>query len=357
MKVVIVGAGPAGLITALNLTKKGIKPLVLEKNRELKSTACAEGCSLIWLNKVPFDSKPYIAKKVSGAKIIFSGGAVDHIPRACAVLDRTRWLNGIAREVELNGGEVRLNSAVVAVDKDHLRLKNGNHLAYTTLIDASGPNSIAAKYLGIKYQYITASQYRLAANTSNMNELEFYLDKKFSYGYAWIFPKNGVINVGLGGDFALLDDFLRYRGLDSYPIIDRGVGIIPASGIQQLVEANIALIGDAASMPNPLSMGGLAPIICASRILVENINNLANYQREIKRHPIANPILLEAARNLVKLTEPDIAHIGRFLSEIKPGTGRSPSLNRIAKYPRLVLKLNQLKTLYQAGRIAVDYGW
>ncbi|MBE9512767.1 MAG: FAD-dependent monooxygenase [Chloroflexi bacterium] len=35
MKVVIVGAGPAGLITALNLLQRGVTPLVLKKGSEI----------------------------------------------------------------------------------------------------------------------------------------------------------------------------------------------------------------------------------------------------------------------------------------------------------------------------------
>jgi len=46
IKVVIVGAGPAGLITGLNLMETGIYPLILEKQPNIKSTACGEACDI-----------------------------------------------------------------------------------------------------------------------------------------------------------------------------------------------------------------------------------------------------------------------------------------------------------------------
>ena len=355
-KVVIAGAGPAGLISALNLIQRGIAPLILEKQPVITSTACGEACSLRALNELPFDSNPYIQKRVKGVKAIFPGGAIDRIAREGAVLDRTGWLRGMAKEVETRGGEVRPNSEVVAIEKDSVRLKNGERIGYHVLIGADGPNSCLAKYLGVSHRFLTASQYKIAFDTSNMDYLELYFDKRFSSSYSWIFPKDGVINVGTRGDFAHLDAFLRDRGLDSHEIIAREAGIIPTSGIQKLVQQNIALIGDAASMPNPLSQSGLAPIIYASQILARNINNLKVYQTEIENHPIANPILIKAERTLMKLGNQDLAHIGKFLSEVKQGEARSPSVTKIAKYPSLLPKLNKLRAIYKAGRIALDYG-
>ncbi|MBA7617785.1 hypothetical protein ES703_25103 [subsurface metagenome] len=356
MNVVIVGAGPAGLITALNLLQRGIKPLILEKSPEIRATACGEALGLRWINEVPFDSSPYIAKRVRGAKLIFPGGSVDHIDKECAVLDRTKWLRGMAEEVE-RGGELRLNSEVIAVTRDSIRLKNGENIGYQVLIGADGPHSRLARYLGMKYNFVTASQYKIACNTSAMDFLEFYFDKRFSYGYAWIFPKDGVINVGTGGDFAHLDAFLKYKGLDSHQIIKREAGIIPASGIGKLVQRNIALIGDAASMPNPTGLSGLAPIIQASQILARNINSLENYETEVKNHPMANSILLKGGHILMNLSNQDLANIGKFFAGVKKSEGRAPKIRKIVKYPSLLLKLNRLRTVYKAGVIAMGYGW
>ena len=357
MKVVIVGAGPAGLITALNLVQRGISPLVLEKGSEVKSTACSEGCSLQSLSQIPFRSEPYISRVLKGAKLVFPDGSVSFVAKECAVLDRTDWLMGMAEEISLKAGEIRLNSEVVDIDEHSLRLKNGEYIDYHILIGADGPDSRIATHLGIKHKLIVASQYQLALDTSSMDYIEFYFDKKFASGYPWIFPKVGVANVGIEGDFAILDSFLKYRGLNKETVVKKDSGLIPGSGIGKLVQKNIALIGDAASMPNPTSLGGLTPIICASHILARHINNLAAYEVEINNHPMANPILLKPRKTIMSFSNQDLANIGKFLAGFRHGRAPYPQLMKIAKYPSLLLKLNKLRTIYQAGMITEEYGW
>jgi digeranylgeranylglycerophospholipid reductase len=358
MKLVIVGAGPAGLITALNLIEVGLKPLILEKEPEIRSTACGEAVGLQWLNELPFDSSPYIAKRVKGAKLIFPGDNFDLIDKECAVLNRTEWLLGMAREVGLRGGKIRLSSEVVTVASDRIKLKNGETVGYDTLIGADGPKSRLARHLGMSYDFIVASQYKLGYDTSGMDHLEFYFDKRFSFGYAWIFPKEGTINVGLGGDFAHLDAFLQYKGLDSQWIIAKEAGLIPASGIsRKLVAGNIALIGDAAAMPNPSGSSGLAPIIQASQILKRNINHLEGYEREVRNHPMAHPILCQGALIMKNFTNQDLANIGKLFSGLKGGEGHAPYITRVIKHPALLPRLRKLWTVYKAGKMAMDYGW
>jgi digeranylgeranylglycerophospholipid reductase len=358
MKVVIVGAGPAGLITALNLLQRGLKPLVLEKQPEVKSTACGETLGLCWLDEIPFDSSPYIAKRVTGARLIFPGGNFDQIPKKCAVLNRTEWLRGMAEEIERKGGQIHVNSEVTGVADSNIRLKDGREISGDVLIGADGPASCLARHLGLRYNTIVASQYHIALDTSDMDSIEFYFDKRFSFGYAWIFPKQGTANVGVGGDFAHLDAFLQYKGLDRQPVLKKEAGVIPSSGINDcLVREKIALIGDAASMPNPAGLSGLSSIIQASRLLADNIENLENYQRQVKSHPMADPTLLRGGRIMIDFTNRDLTYIGKFFAGVKEGEGHAPRVGRIAKYPALLPKLSKLWAVYKAGKMAMDYGW
>jgi digeranylgeranylglycerophospholipid reductase len=357
MRVVIVGAGPAGLVSALNLIKEGISPIILEKQSAITSTACGEACSLESLSKIPFDSNPYICKKVKGIKLIYPNGACTYINKSGVTLDRTNWLKGMAQEIEARGGQISLNSEVVAVNENSIQLENGERIDYEILIGADGPNSRIARHLGVRHQFVTVSQYKIACETSDMEYLEFYFDKRFSRGYSWIFPKDGVINVGVENDFNRLNAFLRYKGLSGYEITKREAGIVPASGIQKLFQHNIALIGDSASMVNPFSGAGLAPIVHAGLMLARNIHNLENYEREVKKHPIADTVLLKARQMLLKLADQDLISLLSFITESQWAKIKYPSVVRILKYPSLILKLKALITVYQAVRICNNYGW
>ena len=105
MRLVIVGAGPAGLISALDLIQEGIRPAVLEKQSAIRSTACGEACGVQSLSEIPFDSNPYICKQVRGVKLIYPDGTCSCMNKTGFTLDRTNWLKGMAREIEANGSD------------------------------------------------------------------------------------------------------------------------------------------------------------------------------------------------------------------------------------------------------------
>jgi flavin-dependent dehydrogenase len=355
MKVVIVGAGPAGLISALNLIQGGISPVILEKKPVIRSTVCAEACSLESLSRIPFDSNSHIRKEVKGAKLIYADSTYSYMRNVTVTLDRTNWLKSMAQEIIASGSQIRLNSEVQAVGLNNIQLKNGETVDYEILIGADGPNSRVARHLGIRHQFMTACQYILSYDTSDMDYLELYFDKRFSRGYSWIFPKDGIINVGLEGNFSQLDAFLSHKGIGGSKIIGREAGIIPASGPQKLVQDNIALIGDAAAITNPLSGGGLTPIIYASQMLARHIRNLGDYEHEVKRHPIAASILVKMRHTLLELSDKDVANLLSFLT--KPHRKKRNLFIRAIQYPSILSKLKLLVNTYRALRISKTYGW
>jgi len=361
MNVVVVGAGPAGLISSLFLVKAGVRPLILEMNPSIDSTPCGEGCTTAALSKIPFDSGSYISKIVKGSILIQSDGSCCYTENETAILNRTDWLKGIAGVLEAIGGKIIFGKKVTTVQDNCVLLDNGERINYDVLIGADGPRSPIAGYLGVKYENVVVSQYKIEFDTQEMDWLELYINRGLSSGYSWVFPKQYSLNIGMQGSFAQLDEFIKIKGLAGKRILDKEAGIIPVSGIQKLVEGNIALIGDSASMPNPLSGGGLAPIIYAAKILVDNIHNLANYERAIKKHPISSPLLSKARRILLQLSDEDLLNLTEIV--IKPGKGLGRRfvffrLIRILKHPLLLLRKNfALLYIYRAAEISRDYGW
>lgn len=357
MRIVIIGAGPAGLILALYLIKDGLDPLILDKESAIKSTPCGEACGAESLSRIPFDSGPYISKYLKGARFIYPDGTCNYLDKNSVTLDRTHWLRGIAREIEAKGGQISLDSEVVEVGEDYVQLRNGERIDYDILIGADGPNSLIAEHMGVKHQFTNVCQYKLIYDTSDMDYLEFYIDRRFSPDYSWIFPKEGVINVGVEGNFTKLDAFLAYKGLSSYKVIGKEAGILPTSGIQRLVWRNIALIGDAASITNPFSGSGLTPIIYASEMLTRHIASLDDYEKEVKNHPIGSPILLKARQALLQLADRYAVGLLTFIIDTSHSKMKLTSLLGILRSLSLLTKLRSLISTYQAIRISKTYGW
>ena len=90
MRAVIVGAGPAGLISALNLLnliQEGVSPMILDKQSAIMSAACGEACDVEFLNNIPFDSNQYICTKVRGAQVVCAGGSCSYVNKTSVTLD------------------------------------------------------------------------------------------------------------------------------------------------------------------------------------------------------------------------------------------------------------------------------
>jgi len=357
MRVVIVGAGPAGLISALCLIREGLIPLILDKESVIRSTPCGEACGAESLSRIPFDSNPYISKYLKGAKFIYPDGTCSYLYKSSVTIDRTNWLRGMAQEIKARGGQIRLDSEVVEVREDYVQVRNGERIDYDILIGADGPNSRIAGHMGIKQHFTTACQYKLAYDTSDMDYLEFYIDRRFSSDYSWIFPKDGVINVGTGGNFAKLDAFLIHKGFGSHKVIEKEAGILPTSGMQRVIWRNIALIGDAASITNPFSGGGLTPIIYASEILARHITSLEDYEKEVRKHPISSPVLFKSRQALLQLTESDAVGLLSFITGDFYSKVKLIRLDDIGKILSLLTKLGVLINTYRAIRISKTYGW
>ncbi len=250
-----------------------------------------------------------------------------------------------------------MNAKVVSIKENCIRIKDGEEIDYDILIGADGPNSLVARHLRVKHQFTTACQYKIICDTSNMDYLEFYVDRRFSPDYSWIFPKEGIINVGIEGNFASLDTFLAYKGLSSHKIVEKEAGVIPTSGIKKLAWRNIALIGDAAAMTNPFSGNGLTPIIYAGDILVRHLTNLESYEMEVKKHPITSPILFKARQGLLKLADDDLVGLLSFLTGVSPERQDYLYIGSIVKGLSLLPKLQLLMRTYRAIKITKTYGW
>jgi len=127
------------------------------------------------------------------------------------------------------------------------------------------------------------------------------------------------------------------------------------SGLAHIIAGrNIALIGDAASMTNPLSGGGLAPIIYASSILARNIGNLEGYEKEVKKHPISSPAVVKAKNLLMKLTNSELEKMGKLVDGRTFEEMRFSDILGMIGHPRLISKM---LTLGKGIVITMEWGW
>ncbi|XP_010910536.1 monooxygenase 2 [Elaeis guineensis] len=170
--VVIIGAGIAGLATALGLHRKGVRSLVLESSETLRAAgfglsiwtnawraldALGVGDSLrqshVRLRGVTAISATSGAR-ASNSAFMAQGKSGEHEVRC---LRRNMLLETL--EKELPRGTVRFSSKVVAIEEDGyfklLHLADGSTVKTKVLIGCDGVNSVVAKWLGLNKPIFT----------------------------------------------------------------------------------------------------------------------------------------------------------------------------------------------------------
>jgi digeranylgeranylglycerophospholipid reductase len=301
--VVVVGAGPAGSMTAKYASKNGARVLMIEKRQEIGSPVrCGEGISRNWLSGVgiTLDAKS-IARQVKGAKIVAPNGNSFYLSEKMAgnevgiVIDRIFFDKLLARDAVKAGSDLMLKTSAVKL------LKSGNKVIGVRVksfgetkdikagcvVGADGYESQVGRWAGINTvltprDITSCFQYRLTNINHDPDYCEFILGSAAPGGYIWIFPKNeDTANVGIGmqlsklrdpGDVKkYLDKFIqkdaRLRKGKPLELVSGAVSI--CAPIDKTVGDGILLVGDAARQIDPITGGGISNSCKAGKVAGE----------------------------------------------------------------------------------------
>ncbi|MGQ0535290.1 MAG: NAD(P)/FAD-dependent oxidoreductase [Methanobacteriota archaeon] len=364
-KIAIVGAVPAGLISALTIMERcpdrRLDVTIHEREPASYTTLCGEGISRESLERfTAFDSKPYTAQSFPGAMWWFPGDLRVYVDQPCFTIERCDWIPAMAKEFEKRGGTVAFGSKVTPDAVPRLAREND------LVIGADGPGSQVAKAIGSRITTRLGIQYRVHGSTYKTDRLEFYTDKRFSPEYSWIFPKGDVLNVGIlaesdGKDWERLDKFMEWTGCDGKKAVKEAYPI--GFGGTVIQKENVVTIGDAAGLTNPVTKGGLAAIIYAAEILADCVasDSLREYAARIRAHPISSEDFNEALNVIVKYTNRDFERLLRFAPR-DPHVGDGQPAG---KYGRRVLltclanphRIRDIRVLYRAMALSRRYSW
>jgi geranylgeranyl reductase family protein len=298
MRVLIVGAGPAGSLSAIHIAENGYDVLLVEEHMAAGfPVQCAGLISSDCYRKLrQFVSSKCHVNDIKGAFFFAPDG--DYIGlkgKSEAVVVERKILDAELLRKASERAEIKLKTRFILVD-DGKALVRGlageEFIEYDLLIGADGAYSAVAKQFGFKRpQILSAVQMECEFEAVDENMVELYFGKKYSdcfFGYA----------VPVDGDTARIgvvskeNPMLYFKNLiEKHPSVSRRIkgkivevnaGAIPI-GLVEFVKDNVALIGDSAGMVKPYTGGGIYYHLIASEVLGEMFPNLEAYQREYKK--------------------------------------------------------------------------
>ncbi|MGA7471051.1 MAG: NAD(P)/FAD-dependent oxidoreductase [Halobacteriota archaeon] len=294
--VIVVGAGPAGSVAALNAAADS-DVLLIEKRPEIGAPVrCAEAVPLV---ETPFvfhtsfekyvkPDKKWVASEVKGVRATAPDGTIVEVSGEMfgkgdplgIVLERKLFDRQLAKDAARSGAHVAVRTRATGLILEDgavrgvklSRLGEGFDVRAKLVIGADGVESQVGRWAGInttlKLKDIeSCAQYHMQNVELMDNTLDFYFGSSAPSGYAWAFPKgDGAGNIGLGvlgsklsgkRPLAYLDEFVAQRFPDGKPV-ELMMGACPVSGaLSHIVGNGLMLVGDAAHHTEPITGGGI----------------------------------------------------------------------------------------------------
>lgn len=326
MRVVVVGAGPAGAAAAIMLRRGGTEVVVVDKATFPRDKCCGDGLTtgaLRRLESLGLDPSTLpswqvvddvIVRSVSGRTVRFP------LPRNrgtyAAVVRRVELDSALVTLARAAGAQVREGRAVASVDAAdgggvRVGLDDGSVLDADYAIGADGVWSAVRKmtgatdeagYLG---EWHAFRQYR-KASTDESRDLWVMFEEDLRPGYAWSFPlADDTVNVGIGilrqpGE-PTRDLGRRFREVLERPHIAALLGPsveeapakawpIPARVEKTALDAlsgRVLFIGDAARATDPMTGEGIGQALetgeLAAQAILRGGDVAATYRRAVAR--------------------------------------------------------------------------
>lgn len=311
--VAVVGAGPAGAIAACIAARRGLRVALIDRSTFPRDKTCGDGIgpgAVRVLRELGLESILEGRPRIASITLLGPAGERSETPvpdiRGEAtdvfVVPRLDFDEHLFRAAIASGAEDMTGTRYVGMSASddrartiELRDASGEHrtLRAHLVIGADGVYSAVRKDLvgndrmNVEYSGIAMRAYVESADfeaDGSGPSMLFEFDKELLPSYGWVFPVgDGTVNIGVGLPIAqlrargadlrkLLAEFaerLRERGVSIGEIKDERAHQLRAlMEMPQLTYDRAALIGDAASMINPVSGEGIAYAMTAAQRLI-----------------------------------------------------------------------------------------
>lgn len=274
--VLVVGLGPAGGAAALAAASTGLRVVALERRKEIgRPVQCAE-CVPAAMGALVHRTGCEV-QRVGAMRTALPSGVTVENAFPGLMIDRAKLDAGLARRAQEAGAILLAGCRFAGLDVPSSQVRchtaqGAVEIAYRLLIAADGPSSPVAAALGLPPLHTAFARQVTVPLLQPLDRTEVYLSPDYPGGYAWLFPKGEVANLGLGmrreaapllrERLHVLQRRLVQEGRVGMDVLARTGGAIPIGGLRpNLVVRNIAFVGDAAGLTHPVTGAGIYPAV------------------------------------------------------------------------------------------------
>ena len=293
---IVVGAGPAGASAARAAAQRGLKTLLLEKEKLPRSKLCGGGVTPKVLKLFDFNlPNDLVECAVKSTRI--------HVGDNCFNFETDRTLVYMTSRIRFDafltekaveaGAELRDGTCVNRIENvgNHVEVKAANSSFQSKMIiGTDGMGGPTARYGGFydqwnPHQVAYAIESEVPVGEKGVQDFigsESYFDIYFgvsSAGYGWVFPKDDHLTVGVGcrlsklrDAHALFNGFVKQvPQLAGREIPKPQAHLIPLGGAAKVpsVTDRILLAGDTAGFAEPLLGEGIYFSILGAQIAAQ----------------------------------------------------------------------------------------
>lgn len=363
--VIIVGAGPAGIIATMQLAKQDLNICLLEKSSFPRDKICGDALSVDVLNQFEkIDSN--FAKRFElftqktpsyGVKIVAPNQQFLDIPfyykgnkkfgYICKRMDFDNFLfqelkqfKNITIIENCKVTDIVINDNEVIVTTNSTPKTQNSKFKAKVILGADGAQSIVNKKTiqnKVNHKHYSAGlrvYYKNVASFHQDNFIELHFFKDILPGYLWIFPlPNNEANVGIG----MLSSYVSKKKvnlkktlqklIETHPNLKerfknaealekvKGFGLPLGSKKRTISNNRILLLGDAAGLIDPFSGEGIANAIRSGRVAAKHLKKC------FENNDFSKQINIDYDKEIYRLMQ----------KEFKI----SRTLQNLCKYPRL----------------------
>lgn len=274
---IVVGAGPAGATAARQLARAGLQVALVDRASFPRRKPCAGALTAKALSQLPFPVEGVLAGPPIRTAVLQHRGqrrfTVGLKEPFVYMTNRDTLDLALVHEAQAAGATFLPGHRVTAVEQqgEVVRIRAGKReLAGRFVISADGAHGAVARLLGLRPRQVRAlalaADLRVPPQTLRRYANSLVIDYGlFPYGYAWVFPKDDRLSVGVTARGVpgsrlrgALRDFLAGLEISGDVLWEQGFTIPTDLGAGPFSRGRVLLAGDAAGCADPFLEEGIS---------------------------------------------------------------------------------------------------